>query len=223
MVPRLPVACLGAGVALLASLGVVRAGEPAAIIENISADSLDLAFMDYLEEGQIIDLKAGESLTLGYLTSCWVEKILGGRVVVGREKSIVENGEVNRKRVECDGGALRLTPQEAAKSGVIVFRRPRGDDGNAAPRLQITLYGTSPVIRLAAGGAGTVVIERLDQSGERHVLTMDGRYLDLAQSEISLAPGGIYGAAVGESRVVFKIDSLAAPGATPVIGRLLHL
>ena len=100
-------------VALYASLNMTRAGEPVAIVESISATAEGLAFMDYLEEGQIIDLKAGEILILGYLYSCWEERIVGGRVIVGREKSNVENGRVQREQVECDGGAIRLSVGQA--------------------------------------------------------------------------------------------------------------
>jgi hypothetical protein len=92
--------------------------------ESISVQDRGLASMDYVEEGQIIALPAGESLVLGYLFSCWVETIRGGRVVVGREQSRVVGGEVRRERVNCDRSGLRLTPEEAARSGVVIFRGP---------------------------------------------------------------------------------------------------
>ncbi len=111
-------------VALLICLDSVSAGEPVSIVESISAENGDFASMDYLEEGQVIQLKAGESVTLGYLFSCWVETIRGGRIVVGREQSRVEDGEVQRERVDCGRSDLRLTPEQSASSAVIVFRRP---------------------------------------------------------------------------------------------------
>ncbi len=113
-------------IALAFGLNAASAGEPMAIVENISGGPAGFAFMDYLEEGRVIDLGPGGTITLGYLSSCWLETIRGGRVVVGREKSVVESGKVQRKRVDCDGGAIKLSVEEADKSGVMVFRRPPG-------------------------------------------------------------------------------------------------
>ena len=194
-------------------LNAASAGEPVAIVENICAGPEGLAFMDYLEEGRVIDLGPGGTITLGYLSSCWLETIHGGRVVVGREKSVVESGKVQRKRVDCDGGAIRLSVEEADKSGVIVFRRPPGP--------QRTLYGTSPAIRFVGAG-GAVSIERLDKPGQRHTLTIHGHFVDLGESGIELARGGIYRATAGNAVVVFKIDQLAGAGRTPIVGRLLR-
>lgn len=200
-------------VALFASLNMARAGEPVAIVESISAATEGLAFMDYLEEGQIIDLKAGEILILGYLFSCWEERIVGGRVIVGREKSIVENGKVQREQVDCDGGAIRLSVDQADKSGVWVFRKP--------PKRRLTLYGVSPVL-LLSGAGGSVTIERLDKPGARLTLTIEGRFVDLAESSTTLVPGAIYRATVGDVALDFQIDPLAMPGPSPVVGRLLR-
>ena len=134
-------------VALLACLDSVSAGEPVAIVESISVENGSLASMTYLEEGQVIQLKAEESLTLGYLFSCWVETIRGGRVVVGREQSRVENGEVRRERVNCDRSGLRLTPEQSAMSAVIVFRRPPEGLGGEVSAADFILYGTNPAAR----------------------------------------------------------------------------
>jgi hypothetical protein len=50
-----------------------------------------------------------------------------------------------------------------------------------------------------------------------------GRFLDLAVEGKSLSPGGVYGARWQKRLVVFKVDSGAKPGATPILGRLLRL
>lgn len=200
-------------IALTFGLNGANAGEPVAIVEALTAEGIGLRFMDYVEEGRVIELGPGATITLGYLASCRQEQIRGGRIVVGREQSRVENGEVRRQRVDCDGGALKLSAAEADKSGVMVFRRP--------PKRRLTLYGASPVVLLSRAG-GSVTIERLDKAGARLELTVEGRFVDLAESGTTLVPGGIYRATVGEVALEFQIDSLATPGPGPVVGRLLR-
>lgn len=200
-------------IALAFGLDVASAGEPVAIVEALTAEGTGLRFMDYVEEGRVIDLGPGGTITLGYLASCRQEKIRGGRIVVGQEQSIAENGEVRRQRVDCDGGAIKLSAGEADKSGVMVFRRP--------VKRRLTLYGASPVVLLSRAG-GSVIIERLDKAGARLTLSVEGRFVDLAESGTTLAPGGIYRATVGDVALEFQIDSLAMPGPGPVVGRLLR-
>ena len=199
----------------------VRAGEPVAIVEEITALDPRVALMDYLEAGQVITLASGEMVTLGYLRSCWRETITGGTVLVGTEKSSVKGGEVRRERVECHGGSMELTASEAGKSGVMVFRAiPAGARGNL-PEPQLTLFGASPVISLAQAG-GSVVIERLDKPGETLEVAVPGKFVDLAQSNQSLAPGGLYRVRTVTHAVVFEIDPFAQPGTGPIIGRLIR-
>ena len=202
-----------AAIAVAVGLDAASAGEPVAIVEDVAAVGADLRFMDYVEEGRVIELGADGTITLGYLASCWLEEIRGGRVVVGRTESAVENGEVRRERVLCDGGPIQLSAAEADKSGVTVFRRPAGD--------RLTLYGTSPVIQLAGAG-GPVVIERFDQPGERHTLSVPGGYLDLSDTGTELTRGGVYRATAGNVELIFAINRFAEAGRAPVIGRLLR-
>lgn len=202
-----------AAIALTFGMSAASAGEPVAIVETLAAEGTGLRFMDYVEEGQVIDLGPSGTITLGFLTSCRLEKIRGGRIVVGREQSTVENGEVRRERVDCDGGAIKLSAGEADKSAVMVFRKP--------PRQRLTLYGVSPVV-LLSGAGGSVTIERLDTPGARLRLTVEGRFVDLAGSGTTLVPGAIYRATVGDVALEFQIDPRARPGPSPVVGRLLR-
>lgn len=195
------------------------AAEPAAIVEQVTSATAGVGFMDYLEPGQIIQLRAGERLILGYLRSCWRETITGGRITVGVEKSSVEGGRVQRERVECDGGRLRLTVGQASKSGVVIFRKPSQASQPALPRPQLTVYSTSPLIRLSGGDR--IVIERLDQPEEPIEIAVTGNHLDLADHNKFLKPGGIYRSRAGERSIVFKIDPFARPGKGPLISRLL--
>jgi hypothetical protein len=86
------------------------AGNPSAIVENIDAPGAKLQFMDYVESGRVISLGASGTVTLGYLSHCLSETVIGGSVTVGREQSRIDGGNVRREQVECDGGNLKLTP-----------------------------------------------------------------------------------------------------------------
>ena len=49
------------------------AQSPAAVVEEIQGSVPGIAFMDYVEPGQIIRLGAHDRIVLGYLKSCWRE------------------------------------------------------------------------------------------------------------------------------------------------------
>jgi len=97
---------------------------------------------------------------------------------------------------------------------------------NTLPKPQLTLYGTSPLVQ--AKGRGTLVMERLDVTGERQQIDLDGkqlrgRFFDFASANRALAPGGVYAATFGASKIVFRVDPWAHRGATPIVGRLLRM
>jgi hypothetical protein len=182
--------------------------------------------MDYVSPGKVIQLGAGESIVLGYMKSCWRETITGGTVTVGSEQSDVKQGKVERSKVSCDGGQMQLTAQQAGQSAGMVFRdRPRPAAATPA-KPQATLFGLSPLVEVKGGG--TLIVERLDQQGERHQVSIDGKALvhgsfyDFAKGGEALTAGGIYRASLGAQQVVFKVDPQAKPGSTPVVGRLLR-
>ncbi len=196
------------------------AAEPAAIVEDVDTAKAGVTFMDYVEPGRVILLGANGTVTLGYLHSCLRETITGGRVVVGTEQSEVEGGKIERERVECDGGKLELTVEQARKSTVTVFRKPPAPAGRAMPQPAFKIYGSSPVIK-PIGGAREVVIERLDRPSQVLKIEVAGKFVDLAAKGKSLEPGGLYRASAGERTVVFKVDAFARPGKGPIIGRLV--
>lgn len=207
-----------------ASTPLLAAEAPVAVVEDINGPSAGVEFMDYVAPGRVIRLGKGDTLVLGYMDSCWRETITGGTVTVGKAQSMVKDGAVQRAKVECDGGKMRLTAQQASKSGAVVFRggpKPKG-----TPQPQLTLYGLSPVVDIKGGGH--LVIERLDQPGERIEVDVGanrlfrGAFFDFAKDNKALAPGGVYRATTGKSAIVFKIDPDARPGQAPVIGRLLR-
>jgi hypothetical protein len=120
-----------------------------------------------------------------------------------------------------------LTSTLASQSAGLVVRAMRPQGQGTPPAPQITLYGLSPLVELKGGGK--LVIERVDQPGERYEYSVGGEQLlkgaffDLARVGQALAPGGTYRASVGPRQIVFKIDPGAKPGASSVVGRLLRL
>src|SRR5215472_15763821 len=204
------------------------AQSPAAVVEEIQGSVPGIAFMDYVEPGQIIRLGAHDRIVLGYLKSCWRETISGGTVTVGLEQSEVAGGEMARAKVACEGGKKMLSAELAGKSGAMVFRQvPKPHAVAAAPHPEFTLYGLSPVFEVRP--PGRLVIERLDQRGERYELAvteqdlMRGAFFDCAKAGVALAPGGTYRAKFANRELVFKIDPDAKPGDAPLLGRLARL
>ncbi|HYB09595.1 MAG TPA: hypothetical protein VEJ16_07985 [Alphaproteobacteria bacterium] len=204
------------------------AGDPVAMVEDISGKPAGVAVMDYLSSGKVIQLGASDRLIISYFHSCTREKITGGVVTIRTDQSDVVGGTVQREKVECDGGHLHLTTEQAANSGVVVFRAPPKPGVRTAEfPIERTLYGLSPLIDLRGGGK--LVIERLDEAGEKIELDlpakelMRGKFYDCAKHEVALAPGGVYRASVKGRSVVFKIDPLAQPGEVAFAARLLQL
>ena len=117
---------IGAFAAFLGGVGgqTARAQSPVAIVEDISVTVSGVELLEYVNRGRAIELGATGTLVLGYLNSCVRETINGGSVTVGEDRSIVEGGKVSRERVECGGGKMQLTLDQARKSSVVVFRRP---------------------------------------------------------------------------------------------------
>ena len=215
---------------LLLTLGLrvdaEAAGGPAAVVEEANAPSLRLQVMDYVIEGQRIALQPSETIILGYLASCQRERITGGEIVVGAAESQVVGGDVRRNRVECDGGAMDITADQAAKSAVMVFRVPpppaTDANGHRLPAAQVTLFSLSPVID-AGPARGAVIVDRLDRSAQAIHLAVEGRSIDLATRHLKLAAGGLYRASVGERTIVFQISPGARSSGGPILGRLLRL
>jgi hypothetical protein len=220
------------GTAIAAACALVPVAPAAAqaqvaVVQDVSSKTAGVEFMDYVAVGRQIKLGPRDTIVLEYMQSCWHETITGGQVTIGKELSDVRAGQVERHKVDCDGGRLMLTSTLAGQSAGLVVRTMRSPGQGELPAPQITLYGLSPLIELKGGGK--LVIERFDQPGERYEYTVSGgqllkgTFFDLARVGQALAPGGIYRASVGSREIVFKVDPGAKPGASPVVGRLLRL
>ena len=198
-------------------LGAALAATPVAVVED-STGKAPVSFMDNLEEGQSFSIPADATVTISYYASCLRETIAGGKVTIGKAESKVEDGgKVKRDKVDCDGGKMLLSSDQAAKSGVFAIR--------GAPPPQFVVFSATPVIELSQ--PGELTIERVDRGGpEIKVEAKDllkGRYYDLAKAQKALEPGGTYRAASGELAVIFKVDASAKPGTGALVGRLIRL
>jgi hypothetical protein len=217
---RFCVALIVAGLVAAPSL----AANPVALVEDVEGKA-SVGVMDYLSEGQRLELPAGSKLVIGYFGSCQRETIAGGKILVGAAESTVEGGKVERQKVECDGGKMLLTSAQASASGVMAFRGFA--PGQKLPEPQFTLYGASPVFELRK--AGTLYIQRLDKtSGEMEFdLTekdlLQGRFFDFARVNKKLEPGGLYRIATDDGNVVVRVDPAAKPGKGALVGRLIRL
>jgi hypothetical protein len=195
---------------------------PTALVEDVKSATADVEFMDYVGSGQAIKLEPGDVLVLSYLKSCEHETITGGTVIVGTEHSEVQDGQVVRTKVPCDGGKMRLSSQQASKSAASAFRLQSAD-------IEPTLYAQSPMVQLPKvlkSDNRTLLIERVDRPGERHEIKIDdtvtGGFYDLAKVNLNLTRGATYSASLDGHKVTFAIDRKAKSGPAPVVSRLLR-
>jgi hypothetical protein len=196
---------------------------PTALVEDVKGATSDVEFMDYVGNGQVIKLQPGDVLVLSYLKSCEHETITGGTVLVGADHSEVQDGQIVRAKVPCDGGKMRLSSQQASKSAATAFRLQSAD-------IQPDLFARTPVVQLPkvlASGDRTLLIERIDRRGERHEIKIDDTiaaagFYDLAKSNVSLTRGAVYNASIGSHKMMFQIDAKATSGPAPVVSRLLR-
>jgi hypothetical protein len=215
--------------ALLALAGLAKpaaADSPVAIVEAVQGNVTGAEFMDFVTPKTVIKLGANGSIIISYMKSCRREKISGiGTVIVGTEESIVHLADVKGENTECDPSHAHATTKETSEVAATVLRS-MGKSASSTIKPQLTLYGASPLVE--AKGRGTLLVERLDLTGERLQIELNGsqlkgKFYDFASANRALAPGGIYAAEFGSSQVVFRIDSQAKPGATPIVGRLLRM
>jgi hypothetical protein len=193
---------------------------PSALVEDVKSTSAGVQFMDYVSRGQVIQLEPSDVLVLSYLKSCEHETITGGSVRIGSEQSEVEGGKVDRAKVPCDGGKMRLSSQQANASAASAIRLQ-------SAATEPVLYALPPMIQVK-GGDRTLVIQRVDRPGERYEIQIGegparGAFYDLAKADIKpLKRGATYRATLGERAITFKVHPKAKSGKAPIISRLLR-
>jgi len=210
-----------------ASMATAWAQAPVALVEDVTGNPAGVSFMDYVPAGKVIQLGPQETIVLSYFSTCLREVIQGGSIRVGAEQSDVTSGHVERTKVDCEASKMLDSVGQTNDSASLIIRGHRPATIQPAPPAEFTLYGVSPFIELR--GNGTLVIARLDKTGEYFTWPIEqqslvhGAFFDLANDGKSLTPGGIYGARWRKHLTVFKIDPSAKSGQTPIVGRLLRL
>ncbi|MGD9867755.1 MAG: hypothetical protein AB7U38_07140 [Hyphomicrobiales bacterium] len=208
-----------AAFAVLTLAGASQAAEPAAIVEAVSAPSTSLKPMDFLDEGQVIQLNSDESLTLGYLSSCTRETIKGGKVTIGAAKSAVESGLRKSEEVDCDGARVVKVTTRATDVAGAVFRKGKWDE--PLPKADWTSFSTSPLVRLTPE-ASKIRVERIDkQESAMEVAVSDG-FADFAREKVTLKPSGLYEISAGNVSLILQVSPLAEKDA-PLLSRIVPM
>jgi hypothetical protein len=222
------IAILAVAAGMMVGSAAPAAPGQVALVEDVTGNPAGVALMDYLETGKTIALGPRDSVVLSYMSSCVRETITGGTVTIGTDQSDAQGAKVVRTKVPCDAGKMVLTSAQTSQFGGRIFRSASPANGSTQdPSPRLTLYGRSPIVELKA--PGPLLIERIDQAGERHMIEvraehlLHGKFYDFAKSGRNLAAGGVYRISGGGQEIVFKIDSTAKPGGTPIMGRLLRL
>jgi hypothetical protein len=196
------------------------AAQPVAVVEDIAGPAVGVLPFDFLDEGRVIRLQASNTLVVSYLDSCQRESIVGGTVRIGRDESTVEGGQIGRQQVDCHGGRMRLTAQQAQRSGGISVRAP------VVPAAPYESFGLSPIIMMRS--PGRLVIERRGlQPGTVADINVQARDLnrgafDLLRAGVVLQRGVEYRARAGRREILFRISPDARPGPLPVVSRLIQ-
>jgi hypothetical protein len=213
------------GLLALTSAATAAGQAPVAVVEDVEGKVSGAEFMDYVVPGQVIKLEAGGKIVLGYMKSCWHETISGiGTVIVGTEQSSVHLAEFKADRVPCDSSQAERIGKATGESAATIVRSLK-DDLAKVPLLK--LHGATPIVGVSE--RGMLVVERMDVKGERYDLDLTkaplahGKFYDLTKSGIALKPGGTYAMTLKSKHTAFVVDADAAPGAGPVIGRLVTL
>jgi len=205
----------------LAGMASAHAQALTAIVESVSPPRDDVRSFDLLAQGTVIELKAGETLVLGYMDSCAHEEISGGKVTIGTGQSNVEGGDVKRTAVPCNGS---VDPDSAAGSNeaAVVAIRSMGAANAQGVRVVPALQ---PVFVLAEGEVPadpSLVIQRIDREEAPIRVSLFGRTLDLRQTGMKLTPGGLYSAICGDHKVAFKIADNAGVGQVVTLQRVVR-
>ena len=189
-----------------------EATEPVAIVEEASADA-PVRIFSYLSQGQIINLGPKAELLIGFLRSCVQERVRGGVVKIGADRSHVTNGQRSAKPLDC-GGAAKLSRAESERGAALVMRKP------PVPAPKIRLTSTTP-LSAPRHPASSVRLTRLDRRETAMKLALRSGVADLAAMGVTLRRGGTYRVKAGAASTVVKIAPDAQAGGGSILVRLL--
>ncbi len=195
-------------------------GAPVALVEEVSARSLKVQELDYLFEGDVLVLAAGETIKVSYLESCTIEKIRGGeaKITIGASKSTVRGkGKLKRKFVECGGAQIAMTNRQSDRAAGVVVR---GGKDKGADQAAVTVYSLQPVFKFR-NKVATLSLARTN-GGDTQTINVGASKLDLASQGVRLSAGGVYRARAGNSEIIFKVARTARATTRNLIGRLIE-
>lgn len=187
---------------VLAAGGALAVGKSVALIEESTAASVQE--FDLFKEGDSFNLSAGETVVIGYMTSCTRETITGGSVTIGAKESDVAGGKVAREEVQCTEPRLELTAAESQEGAVIAFR-PAGAKKHTFTCTPLLMRSDKQTlfVEIVEAETGTVVAS----------LQSDAANIDLAAEKIELQPGRMYHIKrSGYNMIMLEIDKTAKPG-----------
>ena len=199
-------------VALLFLGTATKAGDFTAIVEEASPGAPVQVF-SYLPDGHVLDLGADAEIVLGYLHSCVQERLRGGVVTIGRERSEIRDGQRSATKLDC-GASADLSRTEAERGAVLVMRKPASDTG------PMRLMSVSPLIA-PKKPTSSVRLTRLDRSEPVMTLELHDGVADLAALGKTLSPGGSYRVDTGADSIVARVDRNARAGDEQILPRLL--
>lgn len=162
----------------------------AALVEEIeNAPDAGVSFLDYVYPGQVIELGAAGTIVLSYFASCRIETVIGGRLEVTREASIVSGGRLSQQEAPCQYDQAMVTA-ETGEAGAGVTRIPPGD----AIFDEWTVKATRPIFKWARAGDATVVVINLDADPDTPVWTgrVNGSHIDYPADATPLEVGPPY-------------------------------
>lgn len=200
---------LSVGISLLGGLvggfapSVLAASKRVAIVDQGAAAAAGIQEFDQLAEGTEFSLGAGETIVIGYLTSCVVETITGGKVVIGAKQSEVTGGEVSRAEVKCAEPRLALTAAESQESATIAFR-PAPSLRHVFTRTPLLLGSHQPLFVEIVSADTNQIVKKLQSDNGR---------IDLAAENVELEPGKTYWIKNGDNApLTIEIDPAAKAG-----------
>lgn len=194
------------------------AAGPSAIVENVSYASDELFEFDYLFPGREISVPAGQTLVIGYLSSCVRETVTDGAIRIGDEQS-EGDALITRESMDCAGAATVAGADAQATALTAIFR-----GGEQAPvGGERPVASTLPVF-LVPHNAATLSISRLDADAPDISVNASGGVVDMAAAGAQpLTPGGVYFASAGSAFIEFAVSGDATAQGGPATPRLVRL
>ncbi len=176
---------------LVAAPVAAQSESAAALVEEIeNAPDAGVSFLDYVYPGQVIELGAAGTIVLSYFVSCRIETVIGGRLEVTREASIVSGGRLSQQEAPCQYDQAMVTAETGEAGAGVTRIDPLGN-----PIFdEWTVKATRPIFKWARAGDATVVVIDLDADPDTPVWTarVNGSHIDYPADATPLEVGPPY-------------------------------